>query len=73
MGPDAMDLHFLNVEFKPTFSLSFHFHQEALQFFAFCHKGGVICVSEVTDLSPGSLDSSLCFIQSGISHDVLCI
>ena len=46
----------------------------ALQFFfAFCHKGSVICISEVTDISPGNLDSSLCFILSGISHDVLCI
>ena len=34
---------------------------------------GVICISEVIDISPGNLDSSLCFIQSGISHDVLCI
>ena len=25
------------------------------------------------DISPGILDSSLCFIQPGISHDVLCI
>ena len=33
--------------------LLFHFHQEALQFlFAFCHKGGVICISEVIDISP---------------------
>ena len=29
--------------------------------------------SEVTDISPGNLDSSLCFIQPTISHDVLCI
>ena len=29
-----------------------------------------ICISEVVDISPGNLDSSLCFIQSGISHDV---
>ena len=28
---------------------------------------------EVIDISPGNLDSSLCFIQPGISHDVLCI
>ena len=41
--------------------------------FTFCHKGGVICISEVIDVSPGNLDSSLCFIQTGISHDVLCI
>ena len=37
------------------------------------HKGSVICISEVIDISPGSLDSSLCFIQPSISHDVLCI
>ena len=29
------------------------------------------CISEVVDISPGSFDSSLCFIQPGISHDVL--
>ena len=28
---------------------------------------------EVTDISPGNPDSCLCFIQPGISHDVLCI
>ena len=27
------------------------------------HKGGVICISEVVDISPGNLDSSLYFIQ----------
>ena len=30
MGPDAMILVFWMLSFKPTFSLSFHFHQEAL-------------------------------------------
>ena len=30
-------------------------------------------LSEVIDISPGSLDSSLCFFQPCISHDVLCI
>ena len=30
MGPDAMILVFWMFSFKPTFSLSFHFHQEAL-------------------------------------------
>ena len=39
-------------------------HQEALYFlFTFCHKGGVICICEVIDISPGNLDSSLCFFQ----------
>ena len=36
-------------------------------------KYGVICISEVIDIAPGNLNSSLCFIQPGISHDVLCI
>ena len=42
-------------------------------FSALCHKGGVICISEVIDISPGNLESSLCFIQPSVSHDVLCI
>ena len=33
----------------------------------------IICISEVTDISPCNLDCSLCFIQSAISHDVFCI
>ena len=32
-----------------------------------------ICISEVVDISPGNLDSSLCFLQSSVSHDILCI
>ena len=28
-----------------------------------------MCISEVIDISPSNLDSSLCFIQSSISHD----
>ena len=70
MGLDAMILGFGMLSFKP---LLFYFHQEALQFSAFCHKGGVICISKVIDISPGNLDSSLCFIQASISRDVLCI
>ena len=77
MGPDAMILVFSLLSFKSTFSLSSHFHQEAFEFlFTFCHKGGVICISEVfciSDISPGNLDSSLCFLQPSVSHDVLCI
>ena len=50
------------------------FHQEAFEFlFTFCHKGGVICISEVIDISCSNLDSSLCFIQPSIPHDVLCL
>ena len=73
-GSRCHDLHFLNVEFQASFfTFLFHFYQEVLQFFfTFCHKGGVICISEVIDISPSNLDSILCFIQPGISHDVLC-
>ena len=44
--PDAMILIFLMLSFKPAFfTLLFHFHQAALQFFfAFCHKGVVVCM-----------------------------
>ena len=35
----------------------------------FCHKGGVIWISEVIVFSPGNLNSSLCFIQPSIPHD----
>ena len=41
------------MNFKPTFStLLFHFHRETIKFFAFCHKGGVVCVSEVINFLP---------------------
>ena len=46
---------------------------ETVSDFIFWCKGGVICVFEVIDVSPSGLDSSLCFTQPGISHDVLCI
>ena len=32
------------------------------------YKGDVICISEIIDISPRNLDSSLCFLQSSISH-----
>ena len=35
--------------------------------------GGVLCLSEVIDIFPSNLDSSLRFIQPNILHDVLCI
>ena len=35
--------------------------------------GGIICISEVIDISLSKLDSSLCFFQPRVSHDVLCI
>ena len=47
MGPDTMIFAFWMWSFKPTFSHLFHFHQETLSFFTFCHKGGFVCISEV--------------------------
>ena len=59
---------------------AFFIVQEALfikrffnSFFTFCHKRGVIYISEVIDISPSNFDSSLCFLQPRVSHDVLCI
>ena len=72
MGLDAVSLIFWIL--SVTLTLLLHFHQEALHFlFAFYHKCGAICISEAIDISPGSLDSSLSFIQPSISHDVHCI
>ena len=56
---------------KSTFAL--RYLPEYAGAVTFCHKGGVICISEVIDISPGNLDSSLCFLQPSVSHDVLCI
>ena len=36
-------------------------------------ESGKVGLSEVTNISPSNLDSSLCFIQPSISRDVLCI
>ena len=41
--------------------------------FTFCHKGDVICIYEIIGISPGNLDSSLCFFQPRVSHEVVCI
>ena len=35
--------------------------KQSLVIFTFCHKGDVICMFEVIDISPGYLDSSLLF------------
>ena len=61
MRPDVMIFVFQMLSLKWAFSLSSFTFIKRL--FAFCHKDGVICVCEVIDISPGKLDSSLCFIQ----------
>ena len=60
MGPEAMIFTFecrVFIQLSPSpLSLS----SNALQFLlAFCHKDGVICISEVIGMSLGNLDSSL--------------
>ena len=73
MGLDVMIFIFWLLSFKPAFSLSsFTFIKRIFSFFTFCHKDGIICIFEVIDISLSNLDSSLCFIQPSVSHDVLC-
>ena len=55
-------------------------HQSLFQWVNSSHEvakvlplGWFTCISEVVEISPGNLDSSLCLIQPSISHDVLCI
>ena len=69
MGPDTMILVFWMLSFKPTFSLSSFIKR----LFSSSSLPGVICVSEVIDISSSNLDSSLCFIHPSVSHDVLCM
>ena len=54
---------------KKKLSLSSRGFLVPLHISAIC---GVICISEVIDISPNNLDSSL-FFQPSVSHDVLCI
>ena len=75
MGPDAMIFILWMLSFKPAFSPTYLTFMKRLfsSSFAFCHKDGVTCISEVIAISPSNLDSSFCFIQPGILHDVICI
>ena len=40
--------------------------------FIFCHKGGVICISEVIDISPSNIDWFQIFLGSKITVDSDC-
>ena len=74
MGLDAMIFVFWILSFKPAFSFSsFTYIKRLFGSSLLSTKCGIICISEAIDVSPGNLDSSLCFIQPDISHDVLCI
>ena len=74
MGPDAMILVFWILSFKPTFSpSSFTFNKWLFGSSSLSAIRVVSSASEVIDISPGNLDSSLCFLQPCVSHDVLCM
>ena len=76
MGLDAMTLDFWMLSFKPAFSLSSFTFIKRLFSSSLLSAIRVVSsayLSEVIDISPCNLDSSLCFFQPGISHDVLCI
>ena len=67
MGSDAMILVFWMLSFKPTFSLS------SFTFIKRLFSSSSLSAIRVVSISPSNLDSSLCFFQPSISHDVLCI
>ena len=74
MGLDAMISMFWMLSFSQLFHSPLLFSSRgSLVPLHFCHKGGVICTSEVIDISPGNVESSLCFLQPSVSHDVFCI
>ena len=75
MGPDAMAFVFWILTFKPDFSLLFSpSSRDSLVPLRFLPLfSGIICISEVFDISAHNFDSGLCFIQTRILHDVLCM
>ena len=70
MVPDTVILVFSMLSFKPTYSLSSStfikrlFSSSSLS----AIRVVIICISDVIDISPSNLDSSLCFIQPSVSH-----
>ena len=46
-----------NLRYADDTTLMAESEEELKSLFAFCHKGHVICISEVIDISPGNLDS----------------
>ena len=59
MGPDAMILVFECWVLSQLFHSPLSPSSRGFEFlFTFCHKGGVICISEVIDISPGNLDAA---------------
>ena len=74
MGPDAMILVFWMLSLSQLFDSPFTFIKRLFSSSSLSAiRVGVICISEDIDISPGNLDSRLCFLQPSDSHDVLCI
>ena len=68
MGLDALIFFFKMLSFNPAFSLySFTFIKSLFS----SSSGSALKV--VSSAYPGNLDSTLCFIQPRILHDVPCI
>ena len=74
-GTRCHDLSFLMLSFKPAFSLSSLTFIKRLfsSYSPSAIRVVIIYIAEVANISPGNLDSSLCFFQPSVSHDVLCI
>ena len=58
-GTRCHDVSFRMLSFKPAFLLFSFTVIKRLFIFTFCRKGGIIYISEVIDISPSNLDSSL--------------
>ena len=58
MGPDAMSLFFLILNFKPAFSLSFTLNKRLFRPLHFLPLKWYHCISEMVDISPRNLNSS---------------
>ena len=73
----AMIFIFWTSSFKPTFSFSFFTFIKGLFISSSLSAIRVVSFAYlrllIIGISPGNLDSSLCFIQPSVSHNVLCI
>ena len=72
-GQDAIILVFWMSSFKPTFSLSFTFIKRLFSSSSLSAIGVVSSAYLRWLTFSGNLDSSLCFLQPSVSHDVLYI
>ena len=70
-GTRCMILVFWMLSFKPAFSLSSFTSIKRL--FSSSLVSAIRVLSSAYLHFLGNLDSSLCFVQPGVSHDVLCI